>query len=134
MPYHQVIRGERFTFADLRDLLAKANEEKSGDQLAGIAAHTERERVAAKIALADVHLSEIVDQPVVDADRDEVTRVCLETFHQDLFRSIRSWTVGEFREYLLADTVGEAALHKLRWAITPEVAAAAAKLMSNKDL
>ena len=73
MPYHQTIRGERFTFADLREVFAKANEEKSGDRLAGIAAATERERVAAKLVLADVPLAEIVDQPLIDPDRDDVS-------------------------------------------------------------
>ena len=68
MPYRATIRGERFAFADLRELFARANEEKSGDRLAGIAAHTERERVAAKLALADVTLGEIVDRPLIDPD------------------------------------------------------------------
>src|SRR4051794_3489261 len=70
MAYHATVRGERFNFADLRDLFAKANEEKSGDQLAGIAAATDRERVAAKLALAGVTLGEIVDRPLIDPDRD----------------------------------------------------------------
>lgn len=134
MPYHATIRGERFTFADLRDVFARANEEKSGDRLAGVAAHTERERVAAKLALADVTLGEIVDRPLIDPDRDDVTRLILETLDQETFRGIRGLTVGEFREHLLDDAVGEEDLRRLRWAITPEVAAAVAKLMSNKDL
>src|SRR5437870_3523526 len=103
MPYHCTIRGERFVFADLRELFAKANEEKSGDRLAGIAAHTERERVAAKIALADVPLSEIVDRPLIDPDRDEVSRLILDSLDQEAFRGIRHLTVGAFREYLLDD-------------------------------
>ena len=77
MPYHATIRAERFTFADLRSLLAKANEPKSGDQLAGIAATSERERVAAKLALADVPLGEIVANPVIDPDADDVSRLIL---------------------------------------------------------
>jgi ethanolamine ammonia-lyase large subunit len=134
MPYSSTIRGERFVFADLREVFARANEEKSGDRLAGIAAHTERERVAAKLALADVTLGEIVDRPLIDPGHDEVTRLILETLDQETFRAIRGLTVGEFREYLLDDAVGEQELHRLRWAITPEVVAAVAKLMSNKDL
>jgi ethanolamine ammonia-lyase large subunit len=134
MPYHATIRGERFTFADLRELFARANEEKSGDQLAGLAAHTERERVAAKLALADVPLGEIVDRPLIDPDGDEVSRLILDSLDHDAFRAIRSLTVGEFREHLLDDAVGEEELHNLRNAVTPEVAAAVAKLMSNKDL
>ncbi len=134
MSYTATIRNERFHFADLRELLAKANEEKSGDRLAGIAAATERERVAAKMALADVPLGEIVDRPVIEPDKDEVTRLILDTLDQDGFRAIRGMTVGEFREFLLDDATGEEELRRLRWAVTPEVAAATAKLMGNKDL
>jgi ethanolamine ammonia-lyase large subunit len=134
MPYHATIRGERFTFADLREVVAKANEEKSGDHLAGLAARTERERVAAKLALADVRLGEIVDRPLIDPDHDEVSRLILDTLDAGAFRPLRSLTVGEFREYLLDDAVGEEELRKLRGAIVPEAAAAVAKLMSNKDL
>src|SRR5215475_10653333 len=134
MPYSTTIRAERFIFADLREVFAKANEEKSGDRLAGIAATSERERVAAKCVLADVCLSDIVVRPLIDPDEDEVSRLILDTLNQELFRSIASLTVGEFREYLLDDVVGEAELAQLHWAITPEVAAAVTKLMSNKDL
>ena len=94
---------ERFDFSDLRELFAKANEEKSGDQLAGIAARSERERVAAKRKLADLTLDEIVRRPLIDPDDDDVTRLILDTFDQQAFRSIASMTVGEFREFLLDD-------------------------------
>ena len=125
---------ERFHFADLRELFAKANEEKSGDQLAGIAACSERERVAAKCALADLPLSEIVRNPLLDPEADEVSRLILDRFDAEAFREIQSMTVGEFREHILRDETGEIALKALAWAITPEIAAAVAKIMSNKDL
>ncbi len=125
---------ERFGFSDLRELFAKANEEKSGDQLAGLAARSETERVAAKQKLADLPLDEIVRQPLIDPADDEVSRLLLETFDQEAFQSISSMTVGEFREHILDDATGEAELKQLHWAIIPEVAAAAAKIMSNKDL
>ncbi len=131
MPYCATLRGERFEFADLKDLLAKANEEKSGDELAGIAARTERERVAAKLALANVTLTDIVANPLVD---DEVTRAILEAHDSVAFTELRSLTVGEFREWLLETSTDEAALLRLQRAITPEIAAAVTKLMSNKDL
>lgn len=134
MPYHATIRNESFTFADLRELLAKANEEKSGDQLAGLAASSARERVAAKWALADVTLHEIVTAPVIDPDQDDVSRLILETHDHAGFSELRSLTVGEFREFLLSERADEATLHRWRWAITPEIAAAVAKLMSNQDL
>ena len=134
MSYHEIVRGQRFTFSDLRELLAKANEEKSGDQLAGIAAASERERVAAKLALADLRLSEIVERPLIDPDEDDVSRLILDRLDQDVFRRIGALAVGEFRELLLSDAMGEAELRALQTGITPEVAAAVAKLMSNKDL
>src|SRR6202795_2647177 len=125
---------ERFAFSDLRELFAKANEEKSGDQLAGLAARSERERVAAKRKLADVTLDEIVRQPLIDPDKDDVTRLILDTFDEEAFRAIASMTVGEFREFLLDDATTGTQLEPLQRAIIPEIAAAAAKLMSNKDL
>ena len=94
---------ERFDFSDLRELFAKANEEKSGDQLAGIAARSERERVAAKRKLADLTLDEIVNRPLIDPSEDDVSRLILDSFDSQAFGAIRSMTVGEFREFLLDD-------------------------------
>jgi ethanolamine ammonia-lyase large subunit len=130
---------ERFDFSDLRELFAKANEEKSGDQLAGIAARSERERVAAKRKLADLTLGDIVRRPLIDsspitASDDDVTRLILETYDQEAFRPIASMTVGEFREFLLDDRTTDLQIHQLQKAIIPEIAAAVTKLMSNKDL
>src|SRR5271170_8216064 len=125
---------EHFVFSDLRELFAKANEEKSGDQLAGIAARSERERVAAKRKLADIALDEIVQQPLIDPDKDEVSRLILDTFDQKAFQSVKSLTIGEFREYILDDATSEPALKHIQRAIIPEIAAALSKIMSNKDL
>jgi len=125
---------ETFSFSDLRELFAKANEQKSGDELAGLAASSERERVAAKFKLADLPLAEIVRQPLIDPDKDEVSRLIAETFDETAFRPIQSITVGEFREFILDDATPEAALKDLQWGILPEMAAAVTKIMSNKDL
>jgi ethanolamine ammonia-lyase large subunit len=125
---------EQFVFRDLRDLLAKANEEKSGDQLAGIAARSERERVAAKRKLAALSLAEIARNPLIDPSQDEVSRLLLETYDAERFPSIQSLTVGEFRELILDDATSDEELRQLQWAILPEIAAAVAKIMSNKDL
>jgi ethanolamine ammonia-lyase large subunit len=125
---------ERFVFSDLRELFAKANEEKSGDQLAGIAARSESERVAAKRKLADLTLAEIVQEPLIDSDTDEVSRLILDTFDQGAFQAIKSLTVGEFREHILDDGTAENELKQIQWAVIPEIAAAVAKIMSNKDL
>ena len=125
MPYRSTIRNESFTFGNLRELLAKANEEKSGDQLAGVAATSARERIAAKWALADVTLAEIVSNPVIDPIQDDVSRLILDTHDSAAFGEIRSLTVSELREFLLSEQADSATLHRLRWAITPEIAAAA---------
>src|SRR5437879_5630626 len=125
---------ESFVFADLRELFAKANEEKSGDQLAGIAARSERERVAAKRRLADLSLDTIFQQPLIAPDEDDVSRLILDTHEANSFKAIKSMTVGAFREYILDDATDEAELRKIQRAILPEIAAAVAKIMSNKDL
>ena len=134
MAYATTVRAERFVFDNLNAVFAKANEEKSGDQLAGIAATSEQERVAAKLVLADLSLSEIVDNPLIDPDQDEVSRLILDTHDQEGFRPLAGLTVGEFREYLLDEAQDGDTLSALHRAITPEIAAAVAKLMSNKDL
>jgi len=134
MTLSHTIRGQRFVFDDLRQLLAKANEPKSGDQLAGIAASSELERAAAKLALADQTLAEIVANPVIDPDRDDVSRLILESQDHTLFTEISHLTVGGFRELLLSDSTDGNALKRWQPAITPEIAAAVAKLMGNKDL
>ncbi len=134
MPFSSTSRGQRYGFSDLRELLAKANEPKSGDALAGLAADSERERVAAKLALADVPLGVILDSPVIDPDTDDVSRLILDTHDAAAFAPFRSMTVGEFREFLLAETTDGEVLRRLRWAVTPEMAAAVAKLMGNKEL
>jgi ethanolamine ammonia-lyase large subunit len=125
---------EKFAFADFRELFAKANEEKSGDQLAGIAARSEQERVAAKRRLSDVSLDEILRQPLLDPDDDSVSRLILDAHDARRFQSIKGMTVGEFREWILDDATGEADLARIQRAIVPEMAAAVAKVMGNKDL
>ena len=125
---------QSYIFGDLRERFAKANEEKSGDHLAGIAAQSETERVAAKQSLADLTLDEILKRPLIDPDEDDVTRLILESFSQEVFQPIKSLTVGEFREYILDDATSGADLKQLQWAVLPEMAAAAAKIMGNKDL
>jgi len=134
MAYSHTIRGERFVFCDLKDLLAKANETKSGDELAGIAAQSERERVAAKGALADVTLGEIVREPVIDPDLDEVSRLIVEHLDTDAHKYWASMTVGEFRNWLMSAELTADELQHFRAGTTPEIVAAVTKLMSNKDL
>jgi ethanolamine ammonia-lyase large subunit len=131
---HQQTPTTRFSFSDLREIFAKANEEKSGDELAGIAARSESERVAAKRKLADLNLAQILQQPLIDPSEDDVSSLIFETFDETAFQPIKSLTVGEFRERILDDSTSEAELKDLQWGIIPEIAAAVAKIMSNKDL
>jgi ethanolamine ammonia-lyase large subunit len=124
-----------FAFRDLRELLAKANEPKSGDQLAGIAAASAQERVAAKRALAEVTLARFVEEPMIPPERDELTRAFLAEQDAQAFRALAPLSVGELREKLLAgELAAPAALADLRRALLPEHAAAVAKLCSNLDL
>jgi ethanolamine ammonia-lyase large subunit len=128
--FTSTVRGERFTFSDLTELMAKANEQKSGDELAGLAASSERERVAAKLALADVRLADLVATPLIE---DTVT-AAVSTPADRSFAELASLTVGELRELVLDPAFAARWTGGLSAAITPEVAAACAKLMSNLDL
>ena len=134
MAYSHVIRGEQYNFADLKALLAKANEPKSGDLLAGLAAKNERERIAAKMALADLPLSEFLAHPILDPDSDDVSKVIFDTHNSVAFKPIASLTVGELREYLLQDLPQGAELKNLQQGLTPEMVAAVTKLLANKEL
>lgn len=132
MAYRHLLRGEMFAFRDLKHLFAAANELKSGDQLAGIAAESELQRSAAKLTLADVQLNEILQNPLIDPEHDDVSRLILDSHDPAVFASLRSKTVGEFREFLLG--ADAQTLASLKSGLTPEMVAAVAKLMSNKEL
>ena len=134
MAYSHVIRGEQYNFADLKALLAKANEPKSGDLLAGLAAKNERERIAAKMALADLPLSEFLAHHILDPDSDDVSKIIFDTHNSVAFKPIASLTVGELREYLLQDLPQGAELKNLQQGLTPEMVAAVTKLLANKEL
>src|SRR5690348_5186734 len=111
MAYAHTLAGTRYAFADLRTLLARATPFRSGDALAGIAAGSAAERVAAQMALADVPLAAILADPVVPYEADEVTRLIVDSQDQAAFAAVASLTVGEFREFLLsAETEALAAL------------------------
>ncbi|MBC7997203.1 MAG: ethanolamine ammonia-lyase subunit EutB [Leptolyngbya sp.] len=129
-----VCGGKTFQFADLKDLMAKANEEKSGDSLAGIAASSELQRIAAKQLLSDVTLKQLREQPVIPYDKDEVTRIVDDNLDSVLFDKIKSWTVRDLREFLLNENAENDFLKSLRNALTGEMAAAVTKIMSNMDL
>ena len=123
-----------YRFDDLKVLLAKATPERSGDQLAGVAAASAEERVAAQIRLADVPLEAFLDEPLVPYEDDEVTRLICDTHDRAAFAPISGLTVGAFREWLLAYATDSAALQALAPGVTPEMAAAVSKIMRNQDL
>lgn len=134
MSFHATIGTTRHVFGDLKDLFAKATPIRSGDQLAGLAASSAEESVAARMALADLPLKTILAEPLIPYDEDEVTRLILDTHDPLAFAEIGSLTVGEFRDRLLAHETDGAVLARLAPAITPEIAAAVSKIMRNQDL
>ncbi|MGO9336154.1 MAG: ethanolamine ammonia-lyase subunit EutB [Terracidiphilus sp.] len=134
MTFSHNIAYKRYTFADLRDLLAKATPLRSGDALAGIAAESAEERVAAQYALADVPLAHFLSEQVVPYESDEVTRLIVDTHDAKAFAPVSSFTVGELRNWLLSDQATPARLAALAPGLTPEMAAATAKLMRIQDL
>ena len=127
-------RSTIYVFDDLRDLLAKATPPRSGDRLAGIAADSAEQMIAARIALADVPLKQFLHETVIPYEDDEVTRLIVDTHDPSAFAAISSLTVGAFRDWLLSDAATTAMLGKLARGITPEMAAAVSKLMRNQDL
>jgi ethanolamine ammonia-lyase large subunit len=134
MIYRHAIDARSFVFADLRDLLAKATPPRSGDRLAGIAAQTAEQMIAARMALADVPLRQFLHEAVVPYEDDEVTRLIIDGHDAEAFSTVSSLTIGAFRDWLLSDAATPAALRKLAGGVTPEMAAAVSKLVRNQDL
>jgi len=134
MSYHHTAAGTTWRFADLRTLMAKATPPRSGDVLAGVAAGTTVERVAARMALAEVPLRRFLDEALVPYEEDEVTRLIIDTHDATAFAPIAHLTVGDFRDWLLSDAADAATLGRVAPGITPEMAAAVSKLMRNQDL
>ena len=132
--FTHVVGTTTYAFADLRALMAKATPARSGDALAGVAAGSAGERVAAQMALAELPLSTFLNDVVVPYERDEVTRLIIDSHDSAAFASIRHLTVGDFRNYLLSDAVDAQVLAALAAGITPEMAAAVSKIMRLQDL
>ena len=134
MTYRYSLNQTAYTFPDLMALLAKASPSRSGDTLAGVAAESMEERVAARFCLADVPLKQFLAEPLVPYEDDEVTRLILDTHNASAFAPVASLTVGDLRDWLLAYETDEGTLARLAPGITPEMAAAVSKLMRNQDL
>jgi len=134
MSYRASVGSQGYRFADLREVLAKASPARSGDVLAGIAAQSAAERMAARLVLADLPLRCFLDEALIPYEIDEVTRLIVDSHDAAAFAPIAALTVGEFREWLLDEATGEAELAALAPGITPEMGAAVSKLMRNQDL
>ncbi len=132
--YASDFHGERYRFADLKDVMARASHRRSGDELAGVAADTDAERVAARSVLADLPLTRFLHEPLVPYEADEVTRLILDTHDAAAFAPVSHLTVGGFRDWLLSYEATPAWLAALAPGLMPEMAAAACKLMRNQDL
>ena len=134
MKLKTTLLGKTYQFASVKQVLAKANEEKTGDQLAGLAAESAQERVAAKVVLSEMTLQELRENPAVPYEEDEVTRIIQDDLNIPAYEKLKSKTVGEFREWLLDETTTSDAIRKASRGLTSEMIAAVCKLMGNLDL
>ena len=134
MAYRASTGRQSFSFADLKELMAKASPLRSGDVLAGLAAASMEERMAARIALADLPLRTFLNEALVAYEDDEVTRLIVDSHDAAAFAPVASLTVGEFRDWLSSDAATATTLAALAPGLTPEMAAAVSKLMRNQDL
>jgi len=134
MIYRYSIDIHTYQFEDLKAVLAKATPARSGDCLAGVAAETYAERMAARMCLAEIPLKTFLEDLIIPYETDEVTRLIVDTHNQQAFAEISHLTVGDFRDWLLTDEVDTETLTRVAPGITPEMAAAVSKLMRNQDL
>jgi ethanolamine ammonia-lyase large subunit len=132
--YKHTVNNIVYVFDTLAELMAKATPLRSGDLLAGIAAKSYKERVAAQMALAEIPICEFLNEPLIPYETDEVTRLIFDTHDKENFKSISHLTVGDFRNYLLDNNIQKKELTSIQKSITPEIAAAVSKIMSLQDL
>ena len=132
--YRTTLSHRTYQFADLRSLMAKATPARSGDYLAGLGADSAEERMAARMALAELPLITFLNEALIPYEQDEVTRLILDTHDAEAFLLLRHMTVGDFRNWLLSDAADSLTLARVAPGITPEMAAAVSKLMRNQDL
>jgi len=134
MKYTRNFKGHCYNFRNLKTLLATASPLRSADELAGIAAASETERAVAQWLLADLPLTQFLEEPLIPPESDEVSQLIAESHDRTAFAPISSFTVGELREWLLSDATSDADIEAVRSGLTPEMAAAVAKIMRNQDL
>ena len=134
MSFHFNLNNHRFVFGSLKVLLAKASPIRSGDQLAGIAATSLTENIAAKMILADTPLKTFVQEEIISYEKDEVTRLIMDQHHQEKFSAISHFTVGDLREFLLEEETNGLKISQIRDGLTAEMVSAVSKIMTNKEL
>ena len=134
MTYRYSVGAQTYQFADLKAVMAKATPARSGDYLAGVAAETYAERMAARMCLAEIPLKEFLEELIIPYETDEVTRLIVDTHDKQAFTEISHLTVGDFRDWLLSDIADSVTLKRVASGITPEMAAAVSKIMRNQDL
>ena len=134
MKLKTTLSGKTYAFRDIKQVLAKANEEKTGDSLAGLAAETAQERIAAKVVLSALTLNQLRENPVVPYEEDEVTRIIQDDVNEAAYAKIKGWTVAELREWILSENTTADDIRKASRGMTSEMVAAVCKLMSNLDL
>ncbi len=134
MQHRHTIHNHTYLFDDLKTLMAKATPFRSGDALAGVAADSYEERVAAEMCLSNVSLKTFLNEAIIPYEKDEVTRLIVDTHDANAFISVNHFTVGELRDWLLSDDADEFTLQKIATGLTPEMVAAVSKLMRNQDL
>ncbi len=134
MIYRYSIDSHTYQFQDLKEVLAKATPARSGDFLAGVAADTYAERMAARMCLAEIPLKQFLEDLIIPYETDEVTRLIVDTHDRQAFAEISHLTVGDFRDWLLSDVADTETLSRIAAGVTPEMAAAVSKLMRNQDL
>ena len=134
MAYKTLLGGHVFTFDSVKEVMAKANEEKSGDILAGVAASSDLERIAAKEVLSNMLLKDLRENPAVPYEEDDVTRLNQDSINEVFYNKIKNWTVSDLREWILSYSTTEQQLRDMSHALTSEMVAGVAKLMTNLDL
>ena len=132
--YKTKVGKKTYQFKNLKTLMAKATPLRSGDVLAGIAANTQEERVAAQIKLSEIPLKRFLEEELIPYEKDEVTRLILDSHDKNAFHPIANLSVGEFRDYLLSENTGKKELTSIQKGITPEMVSAVSKIMRNQDL
>lgn len=134
MAYRHTIGNRVYRFDNLKTLLAKASPYRSGDELAGLCAESYEERVVAQITLADVPLKVFLNEAIIPYEKDEITRLIMDSHDPKAFEPVSHFTAGQFRDWLLSDEADTQTLNSLAAGITPEMVAAVSKLMRNQDL